>query len=554
MSTPSEAKLPWLLPGVALNLLVIWTLNAELAPGINESHYLTKARHSWDFSFAPGDLFLSSGNAHWLFSQLAGWMSMWLSLSAVAWVGRLGCWIAMAIAWQRCAVQLKLSSLHAACVLAGWMMGTRLGNWAGEWAIGGFEGKAIAYPCLVFALAEMLSGKWSRVWILCGVAVAFHPLVGGWAGLTFAVGWWWWGRERSGRIIAQVLKQSPSLVIAGCISLIGIIPALAMIGGPARQGDIIVAQIHAFYRLAHHQTPHLFWFSQHVAGACSLSLFIATTCLLLVVMKRFPESSTRLAPCWRLVCLAWLAVGINAAGLLIDLVGVRIRPDITAGLLRFYWFRWADIIVPLAWICSIWSIAFALQNMRDVRLSVGWHTSGLLLSLTCSLTLVAVVWQRVGQLLNTDLAPADKTLLMSESPELASSPKVVQQWLQVCGWIRENTPPDALFLTPRAQQTFKWYAHRAEVVTFKDVPQDSQSLIEWYDRIGRCAPPRDRNLQPLGWTTEQIKRLHQRYKFQYIVVDRRIQTESPLLEMVYPPVATRTLIEGTYAVFKLPDS
>ncbi len=92
----------------------------------------------------------------------------------------------------------------------------------------------------------------------------------------------------------------------------------------------------------------------------------------------------------------------------------------------------------------------------------------------------------------------------------------------------------------------------AEVVTFKDVPQDSQSLIEWYDRIGRCAPPRDANLQPLGWTTEQIKRLHARYKFDYIVVDRRIQTQSPLLPLVYPELPAYREFGGTYAVFKMP--
>ncbi len=208
--------------------------------------------------------------------------------------------------------------------------------------------------------------------------------------------------------------------------------------------------------------------------------------------------------------------------------------------------------MPLAWVSALWSVGLTLQKARSVRLSAGWHTSGLLLMTACSLTLVAVVWQRVGQLFNTDVAPADRTLLMSESPKLASSPEVAQEWLQLCGWIRENTPEDALFLTPRAQQTFKWYAHRAEVVTFKDVPQDSQSLIEWYDRIGRCAPPRDAELQPLGWTTEQIQRLHRRYKFQYIVVDRRIQSQAPLLPLVYPEAAPRTLVGGTYAVFKLP--
>ncbi len=92
MSTTSP-RLPWQWHAIALNLMVIWMLNAELVPGINESHYLTKAKHAWDPSFAPGDLFLASGNAHWLFSQIAGWLSTWLPLVGVAWIGRVGCWL-----------------------------------------------------------------------------------------------------------------------------------------------------------------------------------------------------------------------------------------------------------------------------------------------------------------------------------------------------------------------------------------------------------------------------------------------------------------------------
>ena len=552
MSSQAESKLPWQWHGVFLNLVVIWLLNAELAPGINESHYLTKAKHAWDTSFAPGDLFLASGNAHWLFSQIAGWMSTWLPLPAVAWLGRVGCWLAMSIAWQRCAARLNLSPIQAACVLAGWMMATRLGNWAGEWAIGGFEGKAIAYPLVVMALSQMLSGKWSNVWILCSLSIAFHPLVGGWAALTMIMGWIWWGRDGSQPLWPQVLKHVPSGTLATIISMVGIWPALTMIGGPAKQGEIVVAQIHAFYRLAHHQTPHLFWLNQHIAGGCSLVLLIASTLLMQRVHQRFPKENAGLQPVWRLVCLAWLAVGINAVGLAIDLIGVRVRPDIAASLLRFYWFRWADIIVPLAWVSALWSIGLCLQRTDPAKPMAGWALSGLLLTVACSLALVAVVWQRVDQLLRTDVAPADETVLMSDSPQLASTSEVVEQWLGVCGWIKENTPTDALFLTPRAQRTFKWYAQRAEVVTFKDVPQDSQSLVEWYDRIGRCAPPRDKNQQPLGWTTDQIKRLQKRYKFQYILVDRRIQTEAPLLELVYPEVPAYSLIHGNYAVFKMP--
>lgn len=563
------------LAAVAIHLLVIWLLNATLVPGVNESHYLPKAKHAWDPTYAPGDLFLSSGNAHWLFSEFAGCLSTFLSLTAVAWVGRLATWVCMAVAWQRLAQRLRLPQLPAAVMLAGWIVAVRLGNWAGEWAVGGFEAKALAYPFVVLALAELIAGKWSRVWLLSSVAVAFHPLVGGWAGLSFALGWLWFGRRA-----APLRSQLPAGLLAVAIAMVGILPALAMIGGPSRSGDVVVAQIHAFYRLAHHQSPRLFSLSQHLAGAISLGLFVAATLMvysanpagvvaLIGGKVRLPigpraDRLNAVALMPAVLGIAWLSIAISGCGALIDIVGSRLRPDLAASLLRFYWFRWSDVMVPLASVCGLWSVG--LVGMNRVPEAVlgkpagdgSWRDSKKWAAVWLAGLCLITVWLVGGQVVKQwrmQIAPADQSLLMEDSPEHASGPEVVYRWQAVCAWVAENTPSDALFLTPRAQQTFKWYAGRAEVVSFKDVPQDSRSLLEWYDRVGRCAPPRNAAGEPLGWTTEQLKRLQARYGFQYVIVDRRIQREPPLLEIVYP-ISAGTLSVGpeeTFAVFKLPD-
>ena len=39
--------------------------------------------------------------------------------------------------------------------------------------------------------------------------------------------------------------------------------------------------------------------------------------------------------------------------------------------------------------------------------------------------------------------------------------------------IRPNTPPDAPFITPRLNVSFKWRTGRPEVVNRKDIPQDA---------------------------------------------------------------------------------
>lgn len=523
------------LTGTCLNFLVIWILCAELVPGINESHYLPKAKAAWDPSFAPDDLFLSSGNAHWFFSLFCGWLTTFAPLTAVAWTGRLVCWWAMAFAWQQFAYRMRFSILLGSGALAAWILATRLGNWAGEWALGGFEAKSLAYPCIVLAIAELTAAKWARVWPLVGLAIAFHPLVGGWAGLTIVWVWLWSGR------------RSPlgNQIVPGCLGLalaaLGIFPALSMIGGPSQSGSVVVAQIHAFYRLAHHQSPRLFHASQHLSGGLSLALLILATWL----HRRIPPLNCPgpiAPPVSTVLKLGWLSVAVSLAGLLIDTVGVRIRPDAAAGLLRFYWFRWSDVMVPLAWVCCV---------LHSVLQFCGEHEPGTLPGATtdvaktnvqgyrciplglCWLAILCVSADQVAKIWSRDYAPADQTLLMSENKRLRSSHDVVKDWQEACAWIRKNTPPQALFFTPRAQQTFKWYAQRAEVVTFKDVPQDGKSLLEWYDRVGRCAPPRDSSLQPMQWSTDHMNRLQRRYGFAYVLVDRRIQRDPLLLEIVF---------------------
>jgi hypothetical protein len=55
-------------------------------------------------------------------------------------------------------------------------------------------------------------------------------------------------------------------------------------------------------------------------------------------------------------------------------------------------------------------------------------------------------------------------------------------WREMCQWIAEETPADAVFLTPRLDQTFRWYAARAQVVSRKDIPQDAPGIVEWWRR------------------------------------------------------------------------
>jgi hypothetical protein len=57
-------------------------------------------------------------------------------------------------------------------------------------------------------------------------------------------------------------------------------------------------------------------------------------------------------------------------------------------------------------------------------------------------------------------------------------------WRDACRSVASSAkiPGDATFLTPWGCRTFKWYAGRAEVANWKDIPQDPASIVEWWKR------------------------------------------------------------------------
>lgn len=110
-------------------------------------------------------------------------------------------------------------------------------------------------------------------------------------------------------------------------------------------------------------------------------------------------------------------------------------------------------------------------------------------------------------------------------------------------------------MTPKYQQSFKWYAQRAEVVCWKDVPQDNASVIEWYHRIKDCEPPRSVDGSIEEWTTERLLELSGKYGFGWVLLDRSYQAQPPALEMMYPVMDQGLYIDNrSFAVMRIPDA
>ncbi len=552
---------------IAVLFALICLLAAEQVPGVNESHYIPKAKHLFNRSFCPGDLFFESHDAHGLAAGLAGALALWLPLPAVAWVGRIFSWLCLAWAWQKLRAAIGLHWFLGVLSLGSWYFAIDYGNWAGEWAIGGFEGKSLAYPCIIVALAELFRDRWARVWLWLGLAVAWHPLAGGWAGLSFGIAWLWmpglWARAR---------QQAIWLTVATTIGLAGVIPAGLGLNSPNKVGNLVASQIHVYKRLAHHQCPSLFAFDRHVAGGVSLALLIAATILAWRMLRNESRQRLRQDPVAWLLTLGWIAVLFSAIGLLIDQVFSLSNPIFASQLLRFYWFRWSDIAVPLAWTLTFWKLTEAgfqsllatngavtplgkrslqrenksapEQITAPKRIWLQWAMASQIIASVLVLFLIV----RHTQANFARQHPAADDILMKAPMARAIDTDRYVDWLAVCDWARKNSPSDSLWFTPEHQQTFKWYAGRAEVVCWKDVPQDNASVRKWYERIVLCRQPRTKNDERTEWTSDQIIALSRRYGFRWVLVDRGTQINPLLdLELKYP---TETQ-NKSFAIFRI---
>ena len=560
----------WFAAEVLLIVGWFWFYGGQPGPDVNETHYLTKAKQFWNPQWCEGDLFLGSSNPHLLFYWMFGWLSILLPLGTFAMVGRFVTWILLAAAWRSLStrvINFRLASVLTAVI---WLTLLDRCHMAGEWVVGGFESKGLAYAFVLWSLAAMLDRRWGQVWIYVGIASAFHVLVGGWAGVCFAVVWITLvlnakisaNPDRASTELPNATVNStprspslclPYLLVGGLISLLGVIPPLVSNPEVADETIQLANRINVTQRLRHHQLFDAFS-SMRVGLFCGLvfAWVIGQKFLTMLTRQQTTRNPAkadvvRASNCQRLNLFALAALAICVCGILLSGLSNSdsATSEVTVDLLIYYWFRLSDFAVPMA---ATFVAATLLQHCRCC-------VAGKVIAVV--LVLVSVVgggWVCLNRW--EDPRPiADRRSL----PEYEGRPEKTFQtyvnWRLACDWVRQNTPEDAVFLTPAKQQTFKWYAHRAEVVNWKDSPQDAARLVEWRSRIRRFQRTQFEFRHQGGlwaYSDEQLQEIANEYGATHIMTLQADFESRPVpgtsLKQIYPqPADTRS----TYVVFEL---
>ncbi len=506
---------------LGLILAVFFIVGGAPAPHVNETHYLTKAKHYWELSYCPGDFFLDSADPHLTFYWTVGWLTRLVPLPAVAWIGRLAAWTLLAFAWLRLSRTVAAAPWAAVLSATIWLMLIEKANFAGEWVVGGVEAKCFAYGFVLLGLADVARSRWRMPWVWFGVASAFHVLVGAWAVLA-ALGVWL-SEPRDQR--PPLSFMLPGLLLGGILSLPGLLPALVL----ERHADAAVtseaARIYVFDRLPHHLAPlslppeelqtRLVRFGLVAIVFVGLWAWVARRDRGVRSERESDATYSERHALLTVMRLAGIALAANCIGLVLE-AALSDDPFRAARVLRYYWFRQADVLVPLA-------VALAGTRLTIVLLQRStWRSTAAALVpiVACGWFLATTSIDRVNEPRPPAIARMDR----------------YQDWQAASMWARDHTPADAVFLIPRAGQSFKWYASRADVANHKDVPQDAASVVAWRRRCEELFPMVEgidgvARMQgsPEQWGARRVRTLAEKYGASHVIARSYPPLDLPVL-------------------------
>ena len=286
-----------------------------------------------------------------------------------------------------------------------------------------------------------------------GAALSFHVLIGTYALFCTLVAIFL--TLDSWRIdFRTLIRQSWPLFFSGFFGILAIVQQFI----PQGAIDINRAwEIYVKILVPHHVLPSAwngdFWIVELVFATC---FFLAIYLFIKIGPFKFTAA------------YALGSVFLFGIGLVLDASG-----QIT--LLRFYWFRYPDVMVPFL---SSVLVALLLNyltylNIADIprmNSNFKWTQSVFSKGLPLLFALIAVLLTLQSVRF---LRAKYQRGLLRQNPDS----RVVFEWIE------ENTDKDAVFLIDPLILNFYLYAQRAQFVSIQHSPQSAAEILEWYERI-----------------------------------------------------------------------
>lgn len=493
--------------------------------GWNEIDVLPLARQFATPDWIPSDWYLNQPPGYrLLFQSLFGPLAATWGFLAASIIGRIFYYAIFTVGIVLLARKIGLSLSWLLLALALFLglncqengVDCQQGAIAREWLLGGLEAKALAYSLVMPAIWLMLTGRYRWMALCLGLATSFHVLVGGWAFLS-AIGWLLL-RQKIHRQGWRSLALIPLIYVVG--SAFAIKPVFDQLFAPFTPTEIPPSYVYVFLRLPHHLNPLTWSFNDWLRPLATLLILAGSVT---VIRRRHQQKFSQQAiACFglaefTLLTLVPLVLGLIAAPF-----------DRQGYLLQFYPFRLGDVLLPLN-ACLLTAAAIEQSEFgKKPQLS----------RLFCLCLLGFALYNQPYNLYQDAIA-------LQRFP--SENQDVNPAWQDLCNWIRQNTPKDAVIITPPAAGvSFSWLAERPTIAKFKLFPQTKAGIVGWYERLGdlsgdpefwqRFKPTKDNRFRiqeqlSKGYDQlkpEQVVELMQKYQADYFVTHSKHQLPLPI--------------------------
>lgn len=421
----------------------------------NEVDVLPFARQFSDPDWLRNDWYLNLDITYRnLFNAVFGPIVSWLGFDAGKYAGRFMIYLLLSAAVYDFLKAVRLNIIIGLIALFFFLGHQSIV--AGEWIVNGVDTKSIAYACVIFSLAALVRKKYIQGFAFIGASISFHPLVGIYsfycALLAILANKEW--REQWQIII----KQSWPLLITGLYGFWSIF-VLQIQNNNFAVSDR-VWWVYTVFRLPHHTLPGA-WDGHRWDVKLSLAVF-----LFAVIFSVSKSLGPRFLASYGLASVSLFLIGL----------GLYAFGDIH--ILRLYWFRFPDTIVPLLSLIFsgiifekiIKTLFSGFLCLPGIRVNIGKYNERHLRIIAGIVVLVGILAAASGSTYNRIKSELDDRKPIRDSQE----------------WILNNTPEDAVFLIDPTIDNFYVEAQRAVFVSYKHLPQSPDEIMEWYERIKIC--------------------------------------------------------------------
>lgn len=453
----------------------------------------------------------------------------------------------------------------------------------------------LAMPFLLLGFTLILHKRYIISVLAFGVAALFHPLLG------LETSWLLLGISALVFLIQCLRKQDTlkngKTLIAAIVLLAGVsLGTLLPYSSQASIPDDVFINLIAFVRHPHHYVPSTFELWQYTQGAlyllafgiffwnalkdseslCKQKLFLLLTggsIFLLCVggylfVEVWPSRIWTSAQMFRLPYLIkWFSIVLitgwigntieNSADGKTKIFGLSagiglVTLESLACLALVTWIRrvilpkikfpkWLRIdLVILAILLSVviifhpevrtWALFLLLFGTVWLMFFFKWKKIGLVLSSAILLITSGIfVFFSI-----TQTAPA---MIKSEIPDFALY-DTTSEIAEIAQYVKDNTPTDAIFLTPPKFAEFRYMADRAIVVDFVAFAFQDEAMLEWYNRVVDCygipllfgfSNIAEFNRNYRDKTDEELTALAEKYGADYLILFNSDKTQLPIL-------------------------